>query len=135
MLRVRVKAKNFFRLEATGRPAKKPGGPVPRAPVKYAEGTELSVTEAYYQANKASLQLLGKDLGEAAGAGKTPPSTVSDLEALRAEAEELGIAVNKRWREARLREEIANARAELEDDDDIVDSLEDLDGDGADGPE
>lgn len=115
MLRVRVTARNFYRLEATGGPPKKPGGPIPRRAVKYAAGDKISVSESFLELHKKSLQVLGRDLGKDEGRGKTADETVSELETLRAEAAELGIEVDKRWRVGRLKSEIEAARAALKD--------------------
>ncbi|WLI49244.1 hypothetical protein [Pseudomonas sp. FP833] len=52
-----------------------------------------------------SLRRVGADEMEASEEGDT------DMEALRAEAAELGIEVNNRWGEKRLREEIAKIEA------------------------
>lgn len=42
---------------------------------------------------------------------KEAESDATDIDALRTEAEAKGVKVDKRWREGRLREEIANADA------------------------
>lgn len=129
MVRVRVKARNFYRLESSGRLSHKRGRPGLRYPVHYPAGSELVVTRAFYEKHKDAFTLLGT---VAEGEARAAPETVDDLDALRAEAAELGIEVNKRWRAGRLNDEIAKARAELEDEDPDKDPDEDPeDGDDA----
>ena len=120
MVRVRVTALNLYRLESG--PPKKPGRAASRRAKRLTRGTELSVTRAYYEMHRGALQLLGKDQGQS----KTASSDPTELEALRAEAADLGIDFDKRWREKRLSDEIAQARAELEDLDDDESYLEDM---------
>lgn len=112
LVRVRVTARNFRRLEPTDQPPKRKGGPPGRVCVAYSPGDELTVSRAFYEKHKDGLRLLGEDSDDAAA-----PETLDDLEALRAEAEDLGISVDKRWREGRLRDEIEKARAADEDSD------------------
>jgi hypothetical protein len=134
MLRVRVTALNFCRLEATGDPPKRKGGAVPRRKVRYRKGDSISVSESFFEIHKGSLQVLGRDLGKDAGQGKTADETVNELETLRAKARELGIEPDKRWRVGRLTAEIEARLAELGEEDPEDGDLDDENPDDGDSP-
>jgi hypothetical protein len=113
MIRVRVKALNFYRVEDG--PPKKPGRGPRRRAVKIPQGTEMSVSPAYYAAHKDALQKLGTDTSTASGGSKMPKNPPDELEVLRARAADLGIEIDKRWRAGRLTDEIAAAEKAFDD--------------------
>lgn len=72
-------------------------------------GDLLADLEAHWSAIRAALRIMRPDLAEAKGQEKH--EEVDALDDLRAEAEAAGIKVDRRWGEARLRQEIAAAHA------------------------
>lgn len=82
------------------------------AVLAYPSGTKLPDDVADREGLKAKPRSQDKAAAKSADKAVSKPADKSgdDLEALRAEAEKVGVAVDKRWGADRLRQEIADAK-------------------------